>query len=180
MVPPLTSAGWVYTWGSGFHGQLGQEDITVSLTPGLVKELCGVQTSCKSISCGSHHNAIITQDGELYTWGSNKNYCLGHQIDEEHVEYTPVPGHCGGFGAIVDRVGRGLPRSVACGKEVRQSEGWSEGWSEATANSLSNIPLPRFAHRSTPSSPLIPTRVPARRLPRSSAKSRRLEWKKRD
>jgi hypothetical protein len=33
------------------------------------------------------------------------------------VEYTAIPGHVGGFGAIVDRVGRGMPRAVACGKE---------------------------------------------------------------
>ena len=33
------------------------------------------------------------------------------------MDYTPIPGHCGGFGAIVDRVGRGMPRAVACGKE---------------------------------------------------------------
>ena len=94
-----------------------QEDATVSLHPNLVKEFCTLQVSAKILSCGSHHNAVITQDGELYTWGSNHNYCLGHQIDEKHVEYTPKPGHCGGFGAIVDRVGRGMPRSVACGKE---------------------------------------------------------------
>ena len=31
--------------------------------------------------------------------------------------YTPVPGHVGGFGAIVGRVGRGFPRSVTCGRE---------------------------------------------------------------
>lgn len=38
-------------------------------------------------------------------------------IDERDVPYTPIPGHCGGFGAIVNRIGRGFPRYVACGKE---------------------------------------------------------------
>lgn len=88
MVPPLRDAGWVYTWGSGFHGQLGQEEATVSLHPSLVKDFCALQVSAKILSCGSHHNAVVTQDGELYTWGSNKNYCLGHQIDEQHVEVS--------------------------------------------------------------------------------------------
>lgn len=137
LVPPLKDAGWVYTWGSGFHGQLGQDDATVSITPALVKDFCSHQLSCKSISCGSHHNAVITQEGELYTWGSNKNYCLGHQIDEKHVEYTPHPGHCGGFGAIVDRVGRGLARSVSCGKEFTLVATYPyEGPSEEVAKKL--------------------------------------------
>ncbi|GMI03818.1 hypothetical protein TrLO_g11018 [Triparma laevis f. longispina] len=137
MVPPLREAGWVYTWGSGFHGQLGQDEVTVSPTPALVKDFCDLQVSAKILSCGSHHNAIITQDGELYSWGSNKNYCLGHQIEEKYVEYTPHPGHCGGFGAIVDRIGRGLPRSVACGKEYTLVATYPyEGPSEEVAKKL--------------------------------------------
>ena len=39
------------------------------------------------------------------------------KIDERDVEYTGVPGHCGGFGSIVDKIGRGFPRYVSCGKE---------------------------------------------------------------
>lgn len=31
--------------------------------------------------------------------------------------YTATPGHCGGFGAIVGRVGRGLVRHISCGQE---------------------------------------------------------------
>jgi alpha-tubulin suppressor-like RCC1 family protein len=137
LVPPLKEAGWVYTWGSGFHGQLGQDEATVSILPDMVKDFCALQVACKSITCGSHHNAVITQEGELYTWGSNKNYCLGHQIDEQYVEYTSHPGHCGGFGAIVDRVGRGLPRSVACGKEFTLVATYPyEGPSEEVAKKL--------------------------------------------
>lgn len=32
-------------------------------------------------------------------------------------QFTADPGHVGGFGVLVDGVGRGLPRAVACGKE---------------------------------------------------------------
>lgn len=31
--------------------------------------------------------------------------------------FTADPGHVGGFGVLVDGVGRGLVRAVACGKE---------------------------------------------------------------
>jgi hypothetical protein len=73
-------------------------------------------------------------DGELYTWGSNRYNCLGRDIDELDVEYTPIPGHCGGFGALVDGIGRGLVRQVACGKEFTIVTTWPyEGPDLATA-----------------------------------------------
>jgi alpha-tubulin suppressor-like RCC1 family protein len=35
------------------------------------------QVFAVTISCGTHHNAIIDADGELWTWGSNRFNCLG-------------------------------------------------------------------------------------------------------
>lgn len=32
-------------------------------------------------------------------------------------QFSADPGHVGGFGVLVDGVGRGLARAVACGKE---------------------------------------------------------------
>ncbi|XP_043705871.1 probable E3 ubiquitin-protein ligase HERC4 isoform X2 [Telopea speciosissima] len=29
------------------------------------------------VACGGYHTCVITSDGELYTWGSNENGCLG-------------------------------------------------------------------------------------------------------
>ena len=49
---------------------------------------------------------------------ANSYHFLHHsRIDEKDVTYTPEPGHSGGFGAIVGRIGRGHPRSVACGRD---------------------------------------------------------------
>ncbi len=31
--------------------------------------------------------------------------------------FTPVPGHVAGFGSLVNRIGRGFPRSIACGRD---------------------------------------------------------------
>lgn len=74
---------------------------------------------------------------ELWTWGSNVNKCLGRDIDETEVEYTPVPGHVGGWGTLVGRVGRGMPRSVACGKEFTIVATYPyEGPTEAVAKDL--------------------------------------------
>ena len=68
----------------------------------------------KSISCGSHHNAILSVDGQLYTFGSNSHGCLGRDIVDK---MTSEPGLCVGFGSIVNRICRGLVLSMACGKK---------------------------------------------------------------
>lgn len=129
LVPPLENAGHVYTWGSGYHGQLGQEDKTISLTPNIVQDFCDSHVYCRTVVCGPYHNAAISYNGELYTWGSNVNGCLGRSISHGEINikankkkksfqtFTSHPGHCPTFGTIVNRIGRGLPRSVSCGKE---------------------------------------------------------------
>mmetsp|Transcript_44779 Transcript_44779/g.136661 ORF Transcript_44779/g.136661 Transcript_44779/m.136661 type:complete len:243 (-) Transcript_44779:481-1209(-) len=129
--------GCKYFQGSGFHGQLGQGETTVSPKPALVDGFCCTQIIIQEVICGSHHNVAISNEGELYTWGSNRNNCLGRRINETLVDYTPHPGHCGGFGAIVNRIGRGLPRSVACGTHftVVATHPY-EGPTEKTAKSL--------------------------------------------
>ena len=32
----------------------------------------------RDIACGSNQSAAITSNGELYTWGSGEDGCLGH------------------------------------------------------------------------------------------------------
>lgn len=115
--PPMKGGGAIYTWGSGYHGQLAQDKLQVSLLPQPVNYFFDLHILIKQISAGTFHCAAITREGELYTWGSNAYGNLGRDIDERDVKYTPTPGHVGGFGAIVDRIGRGFPRSVQCGRD---------------------------------------------------------------
>lgn len=122
--PPMQAGGLVYSFGSGYHGQLGLGSTKVSLAAELVEFFAAHQLLCRHVSAGSHHSAAVTIDGELYTWGSNKYSCLGRDIDELDVEYTSVPGHCGGFGALVDGTGRGLVRSAVCGGEFTVVSTW--------------------------------------------------------
>jgi len=105
---PLDGSGWLYTWGSGFQGQLGQGKICKALTPTLVQDFIDKGLSVKEIFCGSNHNGAITHGGNLYTWGSNKNGALGRSIDND-LPFTPHPGIVAEFGTIVNRIGRGLP-----------------------------------------------------------------------
>eukprot|EP00903_Cladosiphon_okamuranus_P008492 g8159.t1 len=116
LVPPCKDGGYLYTWGSGYHGQLALGTRQVQATPSIVTKLLTTQQLLTKVWCGSHHCAAVTTDGELYTWGSNRSGCLGRTLPDDQ-QYTADPGHVGGFGVLVDGVGRGLPRAVACGKE---------------------------------------------------------------
>jgi len=42
---------------------------------------------------------------------------FNRKLLERDVNYSSTPGHCGGFGAIVNKIGRGLPRYITLGKE---------------------------------------------------------------
>ncbi|KAH8045660.1 hypothetical protein JL721_12563 [Aureococcus anophagefferens] len=88
--PPMQKSGWVYTWGSGYHGQLGHGKSQVVTKPSIVESLLGRNLSARSVCLGSHHSAMIAMDGEMYTWGSNLHGCLGHAIKEK-VEHTSEP-----------------------------------------------------------------------------------------
>mmetsp|Transcript_17287 Transcript_17287/g.29025 ORF Transcript_17287/g.29025 Transcript_17287/m.29025 type:complete len:529 (+) Transcript_17287:31-1617(+) len=115
--PPMLKGGWLYTWGSGYHGQLAQGGRVVSTAPEVVEYFLGVHLLVTTVAAGSHHCLAITEDQELYSWGSNNNGCCGRKIDEKDVIYTPIPGHVQGFGALVNKVGRGFARSITCGRE---------------------------------------------------------------
>lgn len=114
MWPPLIDCGVVYTWGSGVYGQLGQGRAQISHKPGVVTSLYDRNISIKYISCGTHHNAVLAFDNAMYSWGSNKYGCLGADIEDE---FTPVPQRVWAFDVMIAGVGRGSPRSIACGHD---------------------------------------------------------------
>ena len=69
-VPPMQGSGWVYTWGSGYHGQLAHGRTQVQTTPTVVEALRSRNLSAVSIRLGSHHSAMIAMDGELCIRGA--------------------------------------------------------------------------------------------------------------
>lgn len=75
--PPMQGGGWLYSWGSGYHGQLGQGLKVVSPYAEPIDYFLQYHLLIKEIACGSHHCAALTREGELYTWGQNINGCLG-------------------------------------------------------------------------------------------------------
>ncbi|XP_020103915.1 ultraviolet-B receptor UVR8 isoform X5 [Ananas comosus] len=80
----VTDEGNVLSWGAGGAGRLGhghQSSIlgfyvsSSECTPRLIKYFDAIKI--KRIAAGMLHSACVDGEGELYTWGSNENGCLG-------------------------------------------------------------------------------------------------------
>ena len=61
----ITREGDLYTWGSGYNGQTGQNNIATEV-PTIVTGLTG--KNVVHVTCGLEHTAVITREGDLYTW----------------------------------------------------------------------------------------------------------------
>ncbi|XP_011636945.1 probable E3 ubiquitin-protein ligase HERC4 isoform X1 [Pogonomyrmex barbatus] len=68
--------GQLFSWGCNINGQLGLNIIeTTERIPRMVKALA--TKVVVQIACGVEHSIALTNDGELYAWGSNKEGQLG-------------------------------------------------------------------------------------------------------
>lgn len=78
----VTVDGDLYTWGDGFCGQLGLGDKRPKLVPQQVTE-GGLEDECVlSVSCGARHTLVVTEDGEVFSFGLGHFGVLGRS-------YTP-------------------------------------------------------------------------------------------
>ncbi|XP_017889843.1 RCC1 domain-containing protein 1-like [Ceratina calcarata] len=71
----LAGNGDVYSMGTGTRGQLGHDDLEDSDDPRLIEALAGIKVV--QISAAGWHSAVITDQGDLYTWGWNTQGELG-------------------------------------------------------------------------------------------------------
>ena len=69
----LKSNGTIWSWGSGYHGQLGKGNNSSTNSPSLVN----ANTDWKQISAGNQSAAAIKNNGTLRTWGRNEYGQLG-------------------------------------------------------------------------------------------------------
>lgn len=74
----LSTEGEVYTWGGGQLGQLGHGDF---LRQSLPIKVTNFEDRICQISCGKRHTAAVSQEGFLYTWGSNEYGQLGRLVN---------------------------------------------------------------------------------------------------
>ncbi|XP_031847417.1 RCC1 domain-containing protein 1 isoform X2 [Nomia melanderi] len=84
----LSESGDVYSMGIGTRGQLGHNDLEDCDNPTLIEALAGLKVVC--ISAQGWHSAVVTDQGDLYTWGWNTNSELGLPNMESKVVAVPT------------------------------------------------------------------------------------------
>ncbi|XP_058828425.1 serine/threonine-protein kinase Nek8 [Topomyia yanbarensis] len=71
-----TSLGVVLSCGDNSEGCLGHGDRNSLLVPKIVQSLNNI--TIVQIACGEHHVVALSNEGDLYTWGSSAEGALGH------------------------------------------------------------------------------------------------------
>ncbi|XP_070170523.1 RCC1 domain-containing protein 1 [Polyergus mexicanus] len=84
----LAENGDVYSMGMGIRGQLGHDELENCDDPKLIEALAGLKIV--QVSAGGWHTAVITDQGDLYTWGWNSNGELGIDSKDKKVHATPT------------------------------------------------------------------------------------------
>ncbi|OAD56521.1 E3 ubiquitin-protein ligase HERC2 [Eufriesea mexicana] len=84
----LAENGDIYSMGMGTRGQLGHNDLEDCDDPRLIEALAGIKVI--QISAAGWHSAVITDQGDLYTWGWDTNGELGLVNQESKVVAVPT------------------------------------------------------------------------------------------
>ena len=106
----LTETQMLYSYGLGTHGQLGTGDLLPRDHPCLIEALAGLNIT--HISSGYWHSLALSQFGDIYSWGWNKDGQLGHTPNEIIV---PIP-------YLIERIEDNVMfKTISCG--TRHSSG---------------------------------------------------------
>jgi alpha-tubulin suppressor-like RCC1 family protein len=94
----LTDLGKVLSFGTGQYGQLGHgfqsgKQLPDEVRPRFIDALSRVRVTC--VSAGELHSAVVTEDGDLYTWGDGFCGQLGHA--DKRPQLTPKQVLLGGM-----------------------------------------------------------------------------------
>ncbi|KAJ8326539.1 hypothetical protein O5D80_005283 [Batrachochytrium dendrobatidis] len=124
----LTEEGEVWTWRMGFatalHGQLGYIDSTV-LADGfqaqIVEALQGMRMA--SISAGRQHTMVVSKDGTIYSFGSNRYSQLG--IASSHGKPEPIDLDLESNSNIKSEIACGFHHSIATDGTRLYGAGWN-------------------------------------------------------
>ncbi|XP_072376444.1 RCC1-like G exchanging factor-like protein [Diabrotica undecimpunctata] len=108
----LNDTGQVFSWGYGLLGcgpnaQHSKEPMHI---PEVLfgKNEYNTDSKVEKVECGLYHGAAITNSGDLYIWGRNKNGCLG--LGHEKDQYFPLKVAIGGY---VEQIHCGVDHCIA-------------------------------------------------------------------
>ncbi|KAG0471269.1 hypothetical protein HPP92_015815 [Vanilla planifolia] len=69
----IDERGSVFIFGEQTVSKMGFSEIKNVSQPSSIQEL----PFSEEIACGGYHTCVVTNEGKLYSWGSNENGCLG-------------------------------------------------------------------------------------------------------
>ncbi|GKV07577.1 hypothetical protein SLEP1_g19330 [Rubroshorea leprosula] len=81
-----TESGEVFTWGSNREGQLGYTSVDTQPTPRRVSSL---KSRIVAVAAANKHTAVVSEAGEVFTWGCNREGQLGYGTSNSASNYTP-------------------------------------------------------------------------------------------
>jgi len=84
MAAALKSNGQVWTWGTNYYGELGNDTLTNASSPVLV---VGNHSFIKVV-CGGFHMLALKENGEVWAWGRNHKGQLG--VFDDYDRSSPV------------------------------------------------------------------------------------------
>ena len=87
------SGTFIWTWGAGFHGQLGRKTFPrgrkVSIpVPSIPLEFPAGVTVCQ-VASGGYHTMALADDGRIFSWGHGTEGQLGYPLDGFGVQNAP-------------------------------------------------------------------------------------------
>ncbi|KAM7276060.1 hypothetical protein ACFE04_017926 [Oxalis oulophora] len=110
--------GSVFVFGERAAGKVGFREVKGATTPGRVSEV----PYCKEVACGGYHTCVVTNGGELYSWGSNENGCLG--VGSTEVYHLPERVQGPFLESSVSQVSCGWKHSAAISEGNVFTWGW--------------------------------------------------------
>ncbi|XP_028766863.1 uncharacterized protein LOC114724637 [Neltuma alba] len=81
-----TEGGEVFTWGSNREGQLGYPSVDTQPTP---RRVASLRSKIVAIAAANKHTAVVSDSGEIFTWGCNREGQLGYGTSNSASNYTP-------------------------------------------------------------------------------------------
>ncbi|KAI4336482.1 hypothetical protein L6164_015004 [Bauhinia variegata] len=132
--------GSVYMFGERGVDKLNLGEMNKSTKPSLISEL----PYSEEVACGGYHTCVLTRSGELYTWGSNENGCLG--IGSSDVIHLPEKVQGPFLKSSVTQVSCGWKHTAAISEGKFFTWGW--GGSHGTFSEVGHSSGGQLGHGS--------------------------------
>jgi alpha-tubulin suppressor-like RCC1 family protein len=128
---------FVYTWGAGYHGQLGRKGARGQKKYATVPLMVELIKATRQVACGGLHTVSLTDKGEVFAWGDGTKGQLGNLDVGYSSLMTPHP---------VDKLGRQVIKQISCGQrhtvgvtDQGRMYAWGEGKSGQTGLGSRNM-----------------------------------------